>query len=110
MLSYIRQAGEFAGWPANEGLWSWGDEILVGFNVAQFEERGDKHSFTGKQSVAFARSLDGGRTWATERHINVVPPASLGNPELSYRSPGEFDFSGQSLCYEASREFFLCFE
>ncbi len=101
-----RQAGEFAGWPANEGLWSWGDEILVGFNVAQFEERGDKHSFTGKQSVAFARSLDGGRTWATERHINVVPPASLGNPELSHRSPGEFDFSGQSFAMKLRGSFF----
>jgi hypothetical protein len=45
---------EFAAWPGTEGLWSWGDEILVGFNVAKFEERGDKHS------------LVGGHTWSTE--------------------------------------------
>ncbi len=25
--------GQFAGWPANHGIWCWGDEILVGFSA-----------------------------------------------------------------------------
>ena len=25
-----KQTGHFAGWPANYGIWSWGNEILVG--------------------------------------------------------------------------------
>jgi hypothetical protein len=29
---YHRQ-GRFGGWPANHGIWSWGDEILVGFSA-----------------------------------------------------------------------------
>ena len=27
-----REEGRFAGWPANHGIWAWGDEILVGFS------------------------------------------------------------------------------
>ena len=26
------EKGMFGGWPANHGIWSWGDEILVGFS------------------------------------------------------------------------------
>lgn len=29
--------GRFAGWPANNGLWSWGDEIVVGFTLGYFD-------------------------------------------------------------------------
>jgi hypothetical protein len=28
------ETGKFCAWPANEGIWSWGSEILVGFNIA----------------------------------------------------------------------------
>jgi hypothetical protein len=27
------ERGRFGGWPANHGLWKWGDEILVGFSA-----------------------------------------------------------------------------
>ena len=30
------ERGRFGGWPANHGLWSWGDEILVGFSAVQW--------------------------------------------------------------------------
>ena len=26
------EAGRFGGWPANHGIWSWGNEILVGYS------------------------------------------------------------------------------
>src|SRR3954469_9668579 len=32
--------GRFAGWPANHGIWSWGDEILVGFSVGAYRDLG----------------------------------------------------------------------
>src|SRR4051812_46047669 len=28
-----REANRYGGWPANHGIWSWGDEILVGFTA-----------------------------------------------------------------------------
>ena len=34
--------GRFAGWPANHGMWSWGNEMVVGFDagVWEFHEKG----------------------------------------------------------------------
>ena len=26
--------GRFGGWPANHGIWCWGNEIVVGFSAA----------------------------------------------------------------------------
>ena len=31
------QPGRFGGWPANHGIWSWGNEILVGFSAGLFQ-------------------------------------------------------------------------
>ena len=31
------EKGKFGGWPANNGMWNWGNEILVGFSVDEFE-------------------------------------------------------------------------
>jgi hypothetical protein len=33
-----KEAGRFCGWPANNGGWNWGDEILVGFALGYFLE------------------------------------------------------------------------
>ncbi|MCH2666339.1 glycoside hydrolase [bacterium] len=60
-----RDPGRFAGWPANYGIWSWGNEIVVSFTVGYMDLEGGFHArdksrpFVTKQ----ARSLDGGRTW-----------------------------------------------
>ncbi len=35
-------AGRFAGWPANHGAWSWGNEILVGFSLGYHKDLGKK--------------------------------------------------------------------
>jgi hypothetical protein len=52
----------FHGWPANNGAWHWGDEILVGFTQGDFKVK-EGHTITGIQESKFARSLDGGETW-----------------------------------------------
>ncbi|MFI4911515.1 MAG: sialidase family protein [Sedimentisphaeraceae bacterium JB056] len=63
------EPGIFCGWPANEGVWSWGDEILVGFNVAVYESHDDAHNYDPNFPIETiqARSLDGGVTWQVER-------------------------------------------
>jgi hypothetical protein len=30
-VEVYKQPRRFAGWPANHGIWSWGNEIVVGF-------------------------------------------------------------------------------
>ncbi|MCM2273929.1 MAG: glycoside hydrolase [Candidatus Didemnitutus sp.] len=96
---------EFAGWPANEGMWAWGDELLVGFEVARYTEVDKDHSIdrSSPKRITFARSLDGGRTWLAEEHPEIAPPEYIGDA-ARYRqesstaaapqpSPGNFDFS-----------------
>jgi hypothetical protein len=61
--------GRFGGWPANHGIWSWGDEILVGFSAGYFKDNGpDRHAIDHDrpEEHLLARSRDGGETWTVE--------------------------------------------
>ena len=63
----------FCGMPANNGLWSWSNEILVGYNKRDFLEK-EGHNYTNKMQgkLLLARSLDGGLTWKSEDPDNYV--------------------------------------
>ncbi len=63
-----KEKGRFGGWPANHGIWSWGDEILVGFSRGWYKDLGNRHHIDREKPEEhwFARSLDGGKTWALE--------------------------------------------
>jgi len=64
-VTIYHEAGRFAGWPANYGIWAWGKEIVVGFTRGYMDTAGGFHA--RDKSRAFmpmqARSLDGGKTW-----------------------------------------------
>ena len=45
-LVVYAEPGRFAGWPANHGIWSWGDEILVGFSRGTYKDRGESTTST----------------------------------------------------------------
>jgi hypothetical protein len=70
------EKGRFAGWPANHGIWSWGDEILVGFSRGYYKDEGPFHHIDRAKPEEFllARSRDGGATWTIER---PRPPGAL---------------------------------
>ena len=78
------EAGRFGGWPANHGIWSWGDEILVGFSAGYHKDLGPAvHNIdrAKPEEHLLARSKDGGRTWSFEN-----PAAS---PDIGVRGrPG----------------------
>jgi hypothetical protein len=79
-----REAGRFAGWPANHGMWSWGDEILVGFSRGFYKDRGPYHHINKEKPEEFllARSRDGGATWSVEQ---PQPPGALaGTPGMRH--------------------------
>lgn len=85
------QPGRFCGWPANNGVWIWGDEILVGFVYGHFKADEKSHSIDrGKpQASVLARSLDGGETWALEDPEHFVldggkPAPSPGNIQYGH--------------------------
>jgi BNR repeat-like domain len=70
------EPGRFAGWPANHGIWSWGDEILVGFSRGKYKDLGASHNIDRDAAEEFllARSRDGGDTWSVEQ---PMPPGAL---------------------------------
>ncbi|MGE0378295.1 MAG: sialidase family protein [Planctomycetaceae bacterium] len=63
------EQGKFGGWPANHGMWMWGDEILVGFSIGEHKNLGEEYHNIDRDKPEYhvlARSLDGGETWTME--------------------------------------------
>lgn len=66
-VTIYRDPARYAGWPANYGMWSWGDELVLCFTSGYPGVSGGLHTrdktrpFTTMQ----ARSADGGYTWQT---------------------------------------------
>ena len=99
--------GRFGGWPANHGIWSWGNEILVGFSAGHHKDNGpERHNIdhAKPEEHLLARSLDGGESWTIENPAakgalipvggalhGVTPP---GLKERPWRDcPGGLDFT-----------------
>lgn len=78
------QPGEFSAWPANNGgqAWHWGNEILVGFLNAVYEEK-EGHNWAPPSKLMLARSTDSGETW-TSTDVNFGGPGP---------APGSIDFA-----------------
>lgn len=109
-----REAGKFAGWPANYGMWAWGDEIVVGFTqCTQLAGAGFHARTRAKPAVPLqARSRDGGHTWQTSRMpapspgdrgfsadehmdppLRVATAIAMGLEPLPRPCPGDIDFT-----------------
>ena len=111
-VTVYRDKERFAGWPANYGIWSWGDEIVVGFTAGfhrlgtGFHTQDRDRPFEPMQ----ARSLDGGLTWevqptpcrmpgnrgfSADEHVNaewkVAPVLNAVNAPIP--CPGGIDFT-----------------
>ncbi len=87
-----KEPGRFGGWPANNGIWSWGNEIVVGFVWGYFKNTERGHAIDGEKPspLRFARSLDGGETWRVEVPSFLDDQGGERDP-LDY--PGGIDFS-----------------
>jgi hypothetical protein len=65
-VKVFQQDGRFAAWPANGGMWAWGNEILVCYTEADhLDITGHSYDRATAWSM-FARSLDGGESWTRE--------------------------------------------
>ena len=100
-VAVYKEAGRYGGWPANHGIWSWGNEILVGFEAGYFRntEQGHAIDYTKPAEHVLARSLDGGETWKIEKPEGLKPPPGAkqagvpteeGQPVTD--CPGNIDF------------------
>ena len=106
-----REAGRFAGWPANHGAWSWGNEIVVGFELGYLKpNKGNHHAidYSKPAEHVLARSLDGGETWKLEKPEGLKPPPGAkvahvptigGKPVTD--CPGGIDFTSPGFALTA---------
>jgi len=90
----FKQTDKFAGWPANNGMWAWGNEMVVGFTVGTFDDdKRSGHPIKPPSTQRQARSLDGGETWTIEkpsfldRNEKERPPVELANA-MNFELPG----------------------
>ncbi|MBL8213739.1 MAG: exo-alpha-sialidase [Bryobacterales bacterium] len=98
-----KEAGRYGGWPANHGVWSWGSEILVGFELGHFKDNPTGHDidYSKPAEHVLARSTDGGKTWKLERPEGLRPPpgARIANVPADMQGrapvdcPGGLDFT-----------------
>jgi hypothetical protein len=106
-----KEAGRYGGWPANHGIWSWGDEIAVGFEAGylRVNERGHAIDYSKPADHVLARSKDGGESWTLERPEGLLPPPGLkianvpGAPggREPVDCPGGIDFSNPGFALTA---------
>jgi hypothetical protein len=85
------EKGQFAGWPANNGLWTWdGTEMVVGFTVGDYRVSSG-HNIAPPYRSLLARSLDGGASWQVEEPAGYVGSGRGLSPvqdAIDYGAPG----------------------
>ena len=68
-VDVYRKPGRFGGWPANHGIWSWGQEIFVGFSAGYCKDLRPyrnhiDHERTGRLSTPYKAT---NRGWVRTR-------------------------------------------
>ncbi|MHC4706963.1 MAG: hypothetical protein ACYS8I_07750 [Planctomycetota bacterium] len=95
----------FAAWPANNGVWSWGDEILVGFTHGRYKVK-ESHDIEKPQFNVLGRSKDGGVTWEIEDPENYS-----GDDVEPEPSPGGINFAHRDFTMRVGGEsFFISYD
>jgi hypothetical protein len=109
-VTVYREPGRFGGWPANHGAWSWGNEILVGFEAGYFKNSTDGHAidYSKPAEHLLARSLDGGETWTIEKPAGLKPPPGYRQAGVPTEGgmpmkdcPGNLDFTAPGFALSA---------
>jgi hypothetical protein len=106
-ITICGERGKFCGLPANNGIWNWGDEIVVGFNRGIYKETSKPPSMDRErpQETLLARSRDGGESWHLEQPVNFGPGFDAqGRPEAedAVPLPAEVDFGNPDLAMRCS--------
>lgn len=113
LIQHLTVYGEddrFAGWPANNGVWIWGNEILVGFVEAAHRETEGFHTYSRETARnKYARSLDGGETWSIEdayergqtgfAYDHSIPESQAEQPQPLTEPMGDFTDPGFAITF-----------
>lgn len=102
------EPGRFGGWPANNGIWSWEDEIVVGFTRGHFKDTGGEGHPIDRNRPSFpqqARSLDGGETWTIE-HPSFLDSDGEERPFETLSAPIDFSHPDFALRFRQDRFYY----
>jgi hypothetical protein len=109
-----REPGRYGGWPANHGIWIWGNEIVVGFEAGYFKYNEKTHSIDWDRPAQhlLARSEDGGESWKIEHPISLKAPDGVKQANVPVEPggkqpvdcPGGIDFSNPNFAFTARME------
>lgn len=123
-VTVFREAGRFAGWPANYGMWAWGDELVAVFTVGTMDTTVAGHARDRAQPFVTvqARSLDGGETWdcaampcrtpggralSADEHqvpeLQAGAAISAGLDNTPAQCPGDIDFTHPDFAMMCAR-------
>jgi len=80
-ITVYRDPNRYAGWPANYGMWAFGDELVLCFTLGYPDSTGGFHTRDKTRPFVTmeARSLDGGQTW----QVRQAPFDTPGGRALS---------------------------
>jgi hypothetical protein len=103
----FKEAGRFGGWPANHGMWIWGDEIVVGYRLCQFKAVDSGHAIddTAPQFDVQSRSLDGGMTWKMEKSDAFIRVEDGGPAIQELTTPLDFTLPDSAFVCRYSKSF-----
>ena len=99
-VTVYEEQGRYGGWPANHGIWSWGNEIVVGFSAAYYKRQPpDRHQYdhSKPEEPRLARSVDGGETWTIEAPKSLLPPEQGGPEVTDLPAPMDFQYPGFAM-------------
>lgn len=83
----IKEEGRFSAWPANRGIWSWGNEILVGLVHGYYAKNPTGgHDIDPDRSSEdlLARSLDGGASWTLSERVVKAPEGDTPKAPIDF--------------------------
>lgn len=100
-VTVCRDSERYFGQPANDGLWMWGNEILIAFSSCFYKESSNDNNFDRKKEFGkcFARSVDGGETWSVtsaEPLETVLDSKPIPCPGIRFTHP-DFALSVKAL-------------
>jgi hypothetical protein len=107
------EPGRFAGWPANGGLWSWDNEIVVAFECGWFKDRPDWMTGHARDpdkpnEDIVARSTDAGLNWTHKKYdilggsddLAICPGGiNFGHPDFAFKSQGSRFYYAYDRCH-----------
>ena len=123
-VTVYRDPNRYAGWPANYGMWAWGDELVLCFTLGYPDPSGRFHTRDKTRPFVTmeARSFDGGETWQVHEapfrtpggrglsaDEHVIDPLSAaraleeGRPFLPQPCPGGIDFTHPDFALMCAR-------